>query len=131
MKTEEDVQKLEKLIGQLNGLHSELYVLAKRPNDALNLFKMRLVNKVLEDANNLLTGRYRPFEDFTQFTEDPFPTNSDVTLILTQYMEQIERFRSDNIVRDDLEIKWVYRLDGKASEIEARMPTMVAMQRGK
>ena len=128
MKTEEDVQRLEKLIGQMNGLHSELAQLAKKsPNDGLNLFKMKLVNKVLQDANEFLTGRYRPFDDFTQFAEDALPTNSDVTLILTQYMEQIERVRSDNVVYSIS--KYVYLLNGSPSDIEARMPTKVAMQR--
>ena len=128
MKTEEDVQKLEKLIGQMNGLHSELTLLAKKPNDALNLFKMKFVNKVLHDANEFLTGRYRPFDDFSQFTEDAMPTNSDVTLILTQYMEQIERFRSDNVTYTSFH-KWVYMLNGEESKIEARPATRVAMRR--
>ena|ERR1017187_3615580 len=128
MKTEEDVQKLEKLIGQMNGLHSELSQLAKKsPNDGLNLFKIKFVNKVLQDANDFLTGRYSPFEDFDQFTEDALPTNSDVTLILTQYMEQIERFRSDNVVYKLN--KYVYVLGGSPSDVEARMPTKVVMQR--
>ena len=128
MKTEEDVQKLEKLIGQMNGLHSELTLLAKKPNDALNLFKMKLVNKVLHDANEFLTGRYKPFDDFSQFTEDAMPTNSDVTLVLTQYMEQIERFRSDNVIYTSFH-KWVYILNGEESKIEARQATRVAMRR--
>lgn len=128
MKTEEDVQKLEKLIGQMNGLHSEMTQLAKKPNDALNLFKMKFINKVLQDANAFLTGRYKPFDDFNQFTEDAMPTNSDVTLILTQYMEQIERFRSDNVTYTQFN-KWVYILDGEESKIEARQATRVAMRR--
>jgi hypothetical protein len=128
MKTDEDVHKLEKLIGQVNGLHSELTLLAKKPNDALNLFKMKLVNKVLGDANEFLTGRYKPFDDFSQFTEDAMPTNSDVALILTQYMEQIERFRSDNVIYTSFH-KWVYILNGEESKIEARQATRVAMRR--
>src|SRR5579872_3391292 len=107
MKTEQDVRTLEKLIGQLNGLHAELSLLAKKsPNDGINLFKMKLVNKVLGGANELLTGDYRPFDDFTEFTDDALPTNSDVTLILAQYMEQIERFRSDNVAFG--QYKWWY-----------------------
>jgi hypothetical protein len=57
MKTKEDVESLEKLIEQLQGLHVEITQLVKKsPNDALNLFKLRLVNKVLARANNILMG---------------------------------------------------------------------------
>ena len=52
MNTKEDVENLEKLIGQLNGLHSEISQLAKKsPNDGLNIFKLKLVNKVLSSGN--------------------------------------------------------------------------------
>jgi dGTP triphosphohydrolase len=77
MKTDEDVQKLEKLIGQMNGLHSELTLLAKKPNDALNLFKMKLVNKVLHDANVGLTrfgGRVVLSNLFRLFAVDDAPS---------------------------------------------------------
>src|SRR5690349_8462051 len=111
MKTEEDVENLEKLIGQLNGLHSEITQLAKKsPNDGLNVFKLKLVNRVLQSGNAILAGSYRPFEDFEQFDETDLPTNSDVTMILSQYMEQAERFRSDHMMWH--QGHWLYRLDG-------------------
>jgi hypothetical protein len=98
MKTKEDVENLEKLIEQLQGLHVEITQLVKKsPNDALNLFKLRLVNNVLTRANGILMGEYRPFDDFSQFEEDSLPTNSDVTMILAQYMGQAERYRSHHI----------------------------------
>jgi hypothetical protein len=38
MKTKDDVENLEKLIGQLSGLHAEIFQLAKKsPNDGLNV----------------------------------------------------------------------------------------------
>lgn len=124
MKTIEDVEKLEKLIGQLQGLHSEISQLAKKsPNDGLNIFKLKLVNKVLQSGNEVLVGRYIPFDDFRQFEESDLPTNSDVTMILAQYMEQTERFRSDNIVYR--EHRWRYVINGAPSNIEGRVPTKV------
>ncbi|WOJ89019.1 hypothetical protein RZS28_14575 [Methylocapsa polymorpha] len=128
MKTKEEVENLEKLIGQLQGLHSEISQLAKKsPNDGLNLFKLKLVNKVLESGNGILTGRYRPFDDFNQFEQDALPTNSDVTMILTQYMEQAERFRSDNVQNHDYE--WRYVVNGAPSNIQARAPTRVGAEK--
>jgi len=124
MKTNEDVENLEKLIGQLQGLHSEISQLAKKsPNDGLNVFKLKLVNKVLQSGNEVLTGRYIPFDDFRQFEESDLPTNSDVTMILAQYMEQAERFRSDHMVYH--QYKWRYIINGTPSDIDGKPPTKV------
>lgn len=124
MKTKEDIESLEKLIGQLQGLHAEISQLAKKsPNDGLNKFKLKLVNSVISSGNGLLQGKYRPFDDFEQFEEDDLPTNSDVTVIIAQYMEQAERFRSDNIIYEDY--KWWYMLNSSPSDVEASKPTKV------
>lgn len=124
MKTKEDVENLEKLIGQLQGLQSEISQLAKKsPNDGLNVFKLRFVNKVLTSGNDILADRYIPFDDFSQFSEDELPTNSDVTMILAQYIEQTERFRSDHITWHEHE--WRYLINGAPSDIASRAPTKV------
>lgn len=124
MKTNEDVENLEKLIGQLQGLHSEISQLAKKsPNDGLNVFKLKLVNKALQSGNEVLAGRYIPFDDFRQFEESDLPTNSDVTMILAQYMEQAERFRSDHMIWHLA--KWRYVINGVTSDIEGKAPTRV------
>ena len=126
MKTEDDVRSLEKLIVQLRGMHTEISQLAKRsPNDGLNVFKLRLVNKVLAGGNELLTGRYKPFEDFGEFDEEALPTNSDVTMILALYMEQTERLRSDNMVYSEYKYKWYFVIDGATSQIEGAAPTTI------
>lgn len=124
MKSEDDVRNLEKLIVQLQGLHAELNLLAKKsPNDGLNLFKLNLVNKVLAGGNEILTGHYKPFEDFNVFDKDALPTNSDVTMILALYIEQAERFRSDNMIYSSY--RWCYAVNGTASQIEGRPPTKI------
>lgn len=124
MKNHEDVENLEKLIVQLTSLHSEISQLAKKsPNDGLNVFKLKLVNKVLKAGNAILTPRYIPFEDFECFEEDSLPTNSDVTMILAQYMEQAERFRSDHMVYHTH--NWYYKIDGEASNIRGNAPTRI------
>lgn len=124
MKNENDIKNLEKLIVQLQGLHSEISQLTKKsPNDGLNLFKLKLVNKVLSAGNDILKENYKPFEDFDLFEEAALPTNSDVTMILSLYMEQAERFRSDNIMWFSHE--WRYVLDGKATSLKAKQPTQI------
>jgi hypothetical protein len=43
LETNEDVERLEKLIGQLQGIYAEIGALAKKsPNDAVNPFKLNL-----------------------------------------------------------------------------------------
>jgi hypothetical protein len=128
MKSESEIEILEKLIGQLNGLYSEISQLAKKsPNDGLNKFKLSLVNKVITSANALLGGRYMPFGDFSQFDDVDLPTNSDVTMILAQYIEQTERFRSDQVIYHMH--RWQYVIDGEPSGLEARPPTRVGGER--
>ena len=96
MKSRSEVEALEKLIGQLQGLHSEIGLLAKKsPSDAVNAFKLRLINKVVAAANDVLGPNYLPFGDFEAFDADDVPSTSDVALMLAQYMEEAERYRSE------------------------------------
>jgi len=127
MKTAEDVEALERLFGQLRALHTEISQLAKKsPNDAINEFKLKLINKVI-DAGNTVLGGYRPFADFQEFDADSVPTNSDVTMVLSQYMEQAERFRSDNVMHHIT--SWTYVLDGKPSGIKAAPPSRIGSEK--
>lgn len=105
----EDVEKLEKIIGQMEGLHSEMSALARKsPNDALNKFKLKFVNSGLRSANEFLGSDYRPYSDFDVFDEDDVPSTSDVTMMLSQYLEAIERYRADNIKIDGIG-RWTYK----------------------
>lgn len=94
-----DVDKFEKLAGQVLGLYEEMSILSKKsPNDAVNKFKLRLINRQLQDANTLLAMRYRPFDDFDVFSEDDVPQNSDAVFILAQYLQCMEKLRADHVV---------------------------------
>ncbi|MCU9850554.1 hypothetical protein OEZ60_21500 [Defluviimonas sp. WL0024] len=123
MKAREDVEKLEKLTGQLNSLHAEVAALAKKsPNDGVNAFKLKLINKVLELGNQILGEKYRPFPDFEAFESDDLPSTSDVTMVLGQYIEEAERFRSDNVVYEG---GWHYQVNGSASNVRAAPPSKI------
>lgn len=91
MKKKEE-ELFNKTYGQLESLHSEISLLSKKsPVDAVNKFKLKLINSVLESANQLLSEKNKPFKDFTVFNEDDLPNNSDVVMILSQYISCIER----------------------------------------
>lgn len=58
----------------------------KKPNDAVNEFKLNIVNNVLAEANKELGES--PINGFTQFDTDTMPTNSDVLFVLALYQDQ-------------------------------------------
>ena len=78
--------ELEKLQRKIEVLYDEIDKLSKKkPDDAINTFKLKFVNEFLEEANNLLDNNQRPFTDFEQFDDDDLPSNSDVIVVLSQY----------------------------------------------
>lgn len=121
MLTLKDINEMEKLIGQLKGHHKELSALAKKsPNDGVNDFKLKFVNITLQNCNKLLVSKYKPFADFDTFDTDDLPSNSDVTFILSQYMESIEKMRSDNITNKYGD--WIYLIKDSNAEIKSGPP---------
>jgi hypothetical protein len=93
-----EIEKFEKTIGRMEGLHKEISALARKsPNDAINKFKLKFVNSAIAEARIVLGEKYDPLKDFSKFEEDDLPSNSDVTFILAHYLEEIERKRADNI----------------------------------
>ena len=94
-----DVNIFEKLSGQLISIYEEISLLSKKsPNDAVNKFKLKFINKLLDESNVFLSNSYKPFNDFNHFEEDDVPQNSDVVLILAQYIQCFEKLRSDNVI---------------------------------
>ncbi len=116
-----DVDEIEKLIGQLEGHHKELSSLAKKsPNDAVNGFKLKFVNSTLLSCNDLLSENYKPFIEFITFDIDDVPSNSDVTFIISQYMQAIEKMRSDNVFQEHG--AWYYKIDNAQEKIRTAPP---------
>lgn len=97
--TKKDVDIFEKLSGQIISIYEEISLLSKKnPNDALNKFKLKFINKLIIESNNYLTHRYKPFEEFEIFEEDDIPQNSDIVFILAQYLQCFEKLRADNVL---------------------------------
>jgi hypothetical protein len=120
----QEVDLLETLVGQLAGHHSEITALAKKsPNDAVNPFKLKFINATLADCNRLLGETYKPFDDFGTFDVDQVPSNSDVTFILAQYIQAVEKLRCDNIFTD--RGRWFYRLSDSKDEIRTAPPAKI------
>ncbi|BDS11479.1 hypothetical protein [Aureispira anguillae] len=120
----ETVNKFEKVQGQIEGFYKEIGILSKKnPNDAVNKFKLKFINQILVEANELLQGLYKPLKDFDFFEEDDIPTNSDVTMIFEQYLACLEKLRSDNIILDFG--NWYWIINGKSSSIKTSEPKKI------
>lgn len=101
--TTADVAKYEKLLAQLRAMRDEFALLSKaKPNDALNALKLGFVNEKLTVANTLLVDDFQPFDAFTTFAPESLTTNSDVVLVLTQYIACFAQWREAHVYRDEV-----------------------------
>lgn len=111
----DDVDRFEKLFGQLTGVYDEISLLSKKtPTDAVNKFKLKFINQQIAECNAVLSEKYRPFGDFDQFAEDDVPQNSDVVFIVSQYLQCLEKRRADNVILRNG--TWFWRVIGKKGE---------------
>ena len=102
-----EIEEFERLQGQLQSFYDEMNMLAKKsPNDALNKFKLGLVNSVLVKANTFLGNDGKPFNDFEQFDDAALPSTSDVLVLLSQYLAAFEKLRAQNIRTDGITWYW-------------------------
>ena len=120
-----EIEVFEKLNGQLDGLYDEMSALSKKsPSDAVNEFKLKFVNQLLSEINAFLRNEYKPFAEFNKFEEDDLPTNSDVVLMLSQYLNCMEKLRADNIKFDDFRT-WYWVVNKRTSDIETAPPKKI------
>lgn len=79
----------KKVLDQVRTLKYEFQTLSgKKPNDVVNEFKVKYVNQTLTDANAVL-GEDKPYKDFDLFCDEELPTNSDVLMMLSLYVDKL------------------------------------------
>jgi len=116
-----DVDLFEKVRGQLKELHNEIAILSKaKPDNPVNKFKLKFINEKLGDANAVLADSFKPLKGFTLFADDSLPSNSDVVMILSQYLDALESWRCAHIHRLDYK-GWVWNVDDR--DIDTSNPT--------
>ena len=123
----EEIEKFEKTHAQLLGFYEETAVLVKKsPNDPMSKFKLQLINKVLITANEIVAN-IKPFDDFDQFDiEGDIPFNSDVAMILGQYIKCMELIKKDNTHLDFGRWYWDENGDKKKDTIRTSAPVMLS-----
>lgn len=122
-----DIDRFEGLQAQLKGLYDEIQALAKKsPNDALNKFKLGLIKIVIADADEFLSDLRHPLKYFQGFEEEVIPSNSDVLLVLSQYLNWMEKIRADNVTLTDYNPEeWSWLVDGEKTEIRTAPPKKI------
>ncbi len=105
---EKQASLFDKTEEQLICMHIEIGLLSKKkPDSPINKFKSKLINALIDKANDLLSKEYLPFDEFDGFDEDDLPTASDVVLMLSQYLKSISMFRFDHTIWDSGTCYWV------------------------
>ena len=121
-----EIDEFETLNGQLMAFHAEMNTLVKKsPNDAVNKFKLGLVNSVLRKANAFLGKKRLPFEDFEVFNEETMPSTSDVLMIIAQYLAAFEKLRTENITIDYGAWYWVIEDDTEECRVRTAPPKIL------
>lgn len=96
----------------MKGMYEEIGLLSKKkPDGALNKFKINHINQILSKANSFLFENYTPLPGFQNFNDDELPTASDVAFVLSQYLKSMDKFRFDNVVYEAG--KWYWKLDDR------------------
>lgn len=113
-----DIIICEKSRKQLQALYTELHPYAlKKPHDTVTKFKLNVVNSLLGIIDNLIGQENLPIAGFSFFDEDSMPNISDISLVLNQYIQALEIFRSRNIELDNEDENiWIYKTDDAESD---------------
>ena len=120
-----EVDAFISLHSRIESLYQEIGILSKKnPNDGLNVFKLKVVNSILDEANIILADKL-PLKDFKQFSEDEIPTNSDVVFILGLYIKSLEKIRSDNISIDYSEKYWYWDVEDGRRGVRTNPPNVM------
>lgn len=121
-----EYNKFEIIYTQIEALYDEIGNLSKKsPNDAVNSFKLSFINKAIEETNNFLGEKDKPFKDFNCFDVDNLPTNSDVVMILSVYLNSLERLRRENIYRNPNDGQWYWRIEDHRNDIATLPPKQI------
>lgn len=123
---EEEVSDFELLQGKVQGLYEEVLALSKKsPSDVLNKFKLRLTNGIIRSTNAFFVQQSMnlPVDGFDQFEDEEIPSNSDVLIVLSQYLQCLEKLRADNIKLHSG--RWYWVIDGKESSRHTAAPRKI------
>ncbi len=99
--TEKNIEDYELLNEMLSSLAHELRELSKKKQEgALNLTKVKMVNRVLKPLKEEIL-KNEPSQNFLDLlNEEEIPNNSDAVLIISQYQTAFREYQNKYYVRD-------------------------------
>ena len=99
--TEKNIEDYELLNEMLSSLAHELRELSKKKQEgALNLTKVKMVNRVLKPLKEEIL-KNEPSQNFLDLlNEEEIPNNSDAVLIFSQYETALKEYKNKYYVRD-------------------------------
>lgn len=91
--TQEQVEEFKMLVQLLDSIYFEMKEFSKKkPDEPLNKFKVKNVNRVLEPVKDILS--LEPTNIFLDILDDDsLPTNSDAILVIGQFQASMKRFQ--------------------------------------
>ncbi|AFZ57344.1 hypothetical protein H6G54_25595 [Anabaena cylindrica FACHB-243] len=102
----EKVELYKVIILLLEAMQEEFQELTKKkPEAVLNKSKVKIVNRLLESCRKVLDLE-ASLEYLDLMDEDDIPQNSDVALMLSQYVAAMRQFKSTYYVHDGKEYRW-------------------------
>lgn len=107
--TRDKAEAWETAMPLLQAMFDEFRELSKKkPDGAVGKPKIAVVNRLLGKCRGVVQDEDTfPFLDL--LNEDEIPQNSDVVLMLSQYMAALKTFRSTYYVWDDGEQSWAVK----------------------
>lgn len=92
--TESDVAKYQMIYPMITSMYDEMKTLsAKKQDGVLNNFKIKSVSKLINSARELLVEE--PTLTYLEILEEEMlPQNSDVVLILSQYIDALKQYKN-------------------------------------
>jgi hypothetical protein len=102
----EKTELYEVIMPLLEAMRAEFLELTKKkPEAVLNKSKIKIVNRLLEKCRIVLALE-QSLEYLDLIDEDDFPQNSDVALMLSQYVVTMHQFRSTYYGWEGEESRW-------------------------
>jgi hypothetical protein len=77
----------------------------KKPDGAVNKSKIKVINRLLTKCREVLQSELS-IDYLDLLEEDDLPQNSDVVLMLSQYVAAMKKFHDDHYGFDGSEHKW-------------------------
>ena len=94
--TESDVAKFTMIYPMVKLVQSEMSILSSTQQDGiLNNLKFKIINRLINSVRGLLV-KEPILEYLEQLNEETLPQNSDVVIILCQYIEALDQYVTKN-----------------------------------